>query len=125
MPKIIKGNLIADYCFELTSLEDGPMEISNGFFYECEKISSLEGIGKNYLTKVRGKLYLPDCIKSNILGLLKVKELQGIHIDDENGSPDEFLRAISIINNHLKSGRRLTKCREELIEAGLKDYAKL
>jgi hypothetical protein len=35
------------------------------------------------------------------------------------------LEWVKIINKHLASGKRISKCREELIEAGLKEYAKL
>jgi hypothetical protein len=37
----------------------------------------------------------------------------------------ELKKACDIINRHLKSGRDVTDCIDELIEAGLKQYAKL
>jgi hypothetical protein len=85
---------------------------------DCTSLTSLEGIGVRYLKQIGGKLDLPNCpIKSNVLGLLKIKDLKKVEMD--NKIVEE------IINRNLNSGRRLSKCKQELIEAGLQEFAKL
>jgi hypothetical protein len=88
----------------------------------ARRMDTLSGINKvlscEYLTIENIK-----SIKSSILGILLIKNLDqiwGIHGDLQ--VKPEWL---DIINKHLKSGRRLRKCKQELEDAGLKEFAKL
>jgi hypothetical protein len=118
--KKVTGEFYINECDKLTSLEGAPDEVIGIVtIASCNKLKSLSGIGINYLLKINGSLDLyRTSIESNILGLLKVKDLEEI-INLNNK------KAQKIINKHLHSGRRLSKCKEELIEAGLKEFAKL
>lgn len=89
------------------------------------RIDSLEGIGTKHLTSIGpdGELLISKKIKSNILGLLKIKNLKIVLID---GTPKPDLeKAVKIINKHLASGRNIRKCKAELEDTGLDDYAQL
>ena len=63
-------------------------------------------------------------LTGNVLGLLKIKKLEKLSIDVSGTYDIKSVRAIEIINNHLKS-RDILSCQEELIENGLEEYAKL
>ena len=124
LPKIIQGNLQADYLDELESLVGAPEEVKNVFMYDCPKITSLEGIGKEYFQKINGAFYITDSIRSHVLGLLKIQNLTGIQFDDIH-EVDKLTEVQSIINKHLKAGRNINKCKSELKDAGLEEYAQL
>jgi hypothetical protein len=57
-----------------------------------------------------------------MLNLLKNKSLR--HIVTLGIHSDEFTKVVSIVNKHLKS-KDVADCMDELIEAGLKDWAKM
>jgi hypothetical protein len=111
-------------CINLTSLQGAPERIYEGSFdFENTAVTSLEGIGIDYLKEVNATIWFSKTLKSNVLGLLKVKHLS--KFDTVQTIPQELTNLKEIINRHLKLGRRLSKCKQELIEAGLKEYAKL
>jgi hypothetical protein len=61
-----------------------------------------------------------------MLGILKIKSLKRVDSKFKAANiQSDLWEACKIINRHLKSGRRLSKCKEELIEAGLKEFARL
>jgi len=74
---------------------------------------------------IGGSLSLDGAVVvSNLLGVLKIKYLGGIGV--YNISANERIKtAIKIINKHLKDDRNIHFAQEELIEAGLSEYAKL
>jgi hypothetical protein len=123
-PEIVEGDYECSNCSSLTSLEGTP-EIITGHFncISCPKVTSLEGIGVNYLKEIHGHLIISGSIKSNMLGILKIKNLK--KVPSSKMMNDQLKEACDIIDNHLSSGRRISKCRQELIEAGLKEFAKL
>jgi hypothetical protein len=124
VPNSITGDFIFNNCESLTSLEEAPTSVIGDVIgFQCYKITSLEGIGKDYLELIDGDIFISHTICENILGLLKIQKLRYVDLLGYNKEP--LNTAIGIINNHLTSGRRLSKCREELIEAGLKEFAKL
>ena len=83
-------------------------------------IESFSGIEKLSITR----LYLSSNINAGLLSLLRAKKLGAINCLDRQ-SP-EFDMAIQIINKQLISkDRDILECQEELIDAGLKQYAKL
>lgn len=119
-PKIVDNKFICSTCQNLTSLEGAPMEVHGSVnAVLCNSIISLKGIGKDYLRLIGEELSLPSSIKSNMLGIILIKELKLI----------TFFRSIKkiqdIFNDQLSGDRDIIECREELIQAGYKEYAKL
>ena len=108
-------------CFgtKITTLEFAPQYVGRSFGCSDTKITSLKGIGKDYLKEVRGEIYLKEChhLKSSMLGIMLVKELQEIYFDNKEVQ--------DIFNRHLKGDKDILDCQEELITNGLKEYAKL
>ena len=121
----IDGNKVAGsmwhgdfYCHfnELTSLEGSPAVIVGDFFCYSNKLKSLKNIHK-IITRIDGILYCNNNpIKSHILGVLKIKNLQMIEIDNK--------KVQDIVNKYLPAGDIL-ECQQELIEAGFEEYAQL
>lgn len=101
---------------ELTSLDHAPKKVDGDFNCRRNKLTSLHNIHKQ-ISSIGGIFsaeYNP--IKSDILGLLKIKNLICIHLDDD--------KIDGIINKYLPEGD-LIACQQELIEAGLEEYAQL
>jgi hypothetical protein len=111
------GDFYCSNCTFLISLEGAPSKTCNFDCYNCTKLTSLVGIGKDYLKEIIGNFSFDNTgIKSNILGLLKVENLQSAITDDK--------KLEEIINRHLET-KDILECQEELIEAGYKEFAKL
>jgi len=88
-------------------------------------VYTLEGIGKDFCTETR-HLRILNRIKSNMLGILKIKGLEKLDkIQHGIFATPDFNKAYSIVNEHLSGNRNILECQEELIDAGLKDYAEL
>jgi hypothetical protein len=128
-PKIINGTFsIEDLSSnhnstKLTSLEHAPIKVAKDVIFNgCIGLTSLEGIGVDFFVEIGNNLWIPRTITSNVLGMIKIKNLKNVFAGSSSG---ELKLAIIIINQHLRSGRRISKCRQELIEAGLKEFAKL
>ncbi len=90
-------------------------------FSESPSLISLEQINQK----------IPDCkilifnhsvreIKSNVLGLLKIKSLKEIKIYDVKTTP-----WFDIIEKHFNGDKDMIKCQRELIENDLDEYAEL
>ena len=92
-----------------------------------DKLTSLQGIGK--MIKKCPEIILPANIQSHMLGLMMIKDLENIANDDDEISfdqlPEKYALAIRIINKHLGVKHDLMECQEELIQAKLKEYARL
>ena len=56
-------------------------------------------------------------ITSHVLGLMLIEDLQFVEFDNK--------QLQNIINKHLKEGRDVFECQNELMEAGLDEYAQL
>ena len=123
-PKIIGYDLDLGYC-TLDSLEYCADKIGNILTLRgCENLTSLEGIGREYCFEVGRTIYLSEAITSHLLGILKIEGLDnGLEIPYD--ATNELRAAAIIINRHLKSGRNINKCKSELKEAGLEEYAQL
>jgi len=65
---------------------------------------------------------LPHTIKSHILGVMFIKGLLEIRI---HGGNIEQVQVERIINKHLAGDRNVHLAQEELLEAGLSEFAKL
>lgn len=113
-------------CRNITTLEFAPMIARDSVYIsECPKITSLSGIGKRYFKQIKGYIYNNGLITSSMLGLLLVKDLELIMTFSHSNRLKAYTEAAIIINNHLQEDRDIMEAREELVQAGLKDYAKL
>ena len=94
----------------------------------CRELTSLEGIGKDFLLEIHGTLLLPSSLKRNVLGILKIKNLIEVLVVNERNiilPNEDFHRVAEMLNHHLHSGKNINKCKSELIEAGLEEFAQL
>lgn len=123
-PEEVTGNY--NVSGNYTSLEGMPKIIGNTVQLLSRKLSSLEDIG-SYCESIGNELVIrPGCIKSHMLGVLKIKNLKRIgFLTDTGAYPEIVWKATKIINNHLKSNRNIRKCQAELEDAGLEEYAQL
>lgn len=122
----------------LTSLEGAPRTVSGAFECKANSITSLEGVPSsiggplgfynNKLTSLHnihklikhigGKAdFEKNPITSCVLGLLLIDGLKIVCLDN--------VRLDIIMNTHLAGDRDIFACQEELIEAGLDEYAQL
>jgi hypothetical protein len=58
------------------------------------------------------------------LGLLKIKTLKECYLQGRTRNPRIF-QAINIIMKHFKADKNILACQKELIQADLKEFAKL
>jgi len=124
-PDTVRGD-VKCYNNKITSFEGVPREIDGVLDLIRNPIASFSGIYK-HINKV-GRIMIPVNCQSSTLGLLKIKDLGMVSSDasDKNHPDyDKLSKMISIINNHNKGNRDILACQEELIEAGLKEYARL
>ena len=122
-PKIIHKDF---YCekTKINSLNGSPLIVKKRFDCSNNNIPHLKGIGRSYLKECE-IIILNDSIKSNILGLCRIKHLRRNFIQDKSFkyvSSSDLYEAIKIVNKHLKTDG--SECREELIQNGFNDYAK-
>jgi Leucine-rich repeat (LRR) protein len=133
--KEINGDFFCDNN-QLTSLEYGPEKINGDCFYNINQITSLNGCPKEVvgvLDLSNNKLkdlhdihkHIKSCgridvaknpIKSHILGLLKIENLEKVFLDNKDVK--------EIINKYLPLGD-IFACQSELIESGYEEFAKL
>jgi hypothetical protein len=101
---------------QLTSLEGAPEEINGAFNCHDNKLTSLKDIHKQ-IKKIDGIFFAnTNPIKSHILGLLLIKGITKVKLDNKEVE--------DIINKYLGIGD-IFSAQEELIDAGLEEYAKL
>ena len=114
-PSSVGGNFSCNYN-ELTSLDGGPSSVGRNFSCHNNKLTSLSNIHK-YIKEVNGYInFLNNPIKSSVLGLVKIKGLTNVIFDNK--------KLEKIMNKYLPLGDILD-CQEELIEAGLEEFAEL
>lgn len=106
---------------KIKSLERAPQYI--GGLLDCygTKITSLHNIHKQ-IKHIGEEFHLNSKITSHVLGVMLIKGLKKIvfPIHSQNQTQVE-----NIINRHLAGDRNAHDCQEELLEAGLVEYAKL
>lgn len=105
----------------VTSLEYAPREMDS-LMLRRTKISSLKNIHKQ-IREIHWDIYLENKPMTNILGLMLVKGLQEVILDTHTNTKTD--KAVKILNKHLVVGRDIHACQEEMLEAGLSEYAKL
>ena len=108
------------YCSvnKLTSLAGAPSHVDGYFYCAFNELTSLKDVHK-HITEIKGEFYaIKNPIKSHVLGLLLIKGVTGVHLDNK--------QVAEILNRHLDKGRAgMLMAQEELIEAGLEDFAQL
>ena len=126
-------------CFgnQLTSLEGAPERIGGDFWCQDSRLSSLKGapkyIGGNFrchynnltsleniheqILEINGEAnFEQNPIKSHVLGLLLIKGLTSVSFDNKHLE--------KIINKYLPLGD-IMECQNELIDAGLEEFAQI
>ena len=108
------------YCHgnELTSLAGAPSHVGGRFACSVNKLTSLKDVHK-HITEINGKFYaVGNPIKSHVLGLLLIRGVTEVRLDNK--------QVEEILNRHLGKGRAgMLMAQEELIEAGLEEFAQL
>jgi len=103
---------------DLTSLDGIPTNIDGSVTLSKNSLTTLKDIHTK-IHSVNGVIRFVDCpIRSNILGLLKIKGLQGIIL-----SPHR-LELQMIINRYIFEGD-IFECQRELIDKGYEAFAQL
>ena len=125
-PTSVDGDFFCSHN-KLTSLEHCPTSVVGGNFYcDHNKLTSLEHCPSlkdvhKHIKQISGVFYADgNPIKSHVLGLLLIKGCAGIMLDNK--------KVQNIVNKYLPNDRGhsgLAACEDELIEAGLEDYAQL
>ena len=101
---------------QLTSLKGAPKHIGGSFWCDRNQLTSLEGIHEQIL-EINGHAdFEKNPIKSHVLGLLLIKGLTSVKLDND--------RLSVIINKYLPLGD-IMACQNELIDAGLEDFAQI
>jgi hypothetical protein len=121
-PKIVNGVFDCIHT-KIISLDYAPLKCTT---FRCSKnsILHLQGIGRSYLKECE-TIVLPDTIKSNILGLCRVKNLHTFYIYDKYVNYirfGELFEALQIVKKYLNTDG--SDCAEELMQNGFNDYAK-
>jgi len=124
MPKKIGGDLRGFGNSNIVSLEGfgdvgGEIIISS-----CTKLASIKEIKKATSLDISGCPLI-----TNMLYLFKIKGLTHVTVWSKYISQTDHERKMErlqeILNKHLSGGRDIMECQEELIEAGLEEYAHL
>jgi hypothetical protein len=89
---------------------------TKNLYMNCSKVPSLSGSNK-IINCEKLKFCFAHNIKGNILSLMIMSKLKKVEATTTDW--------LDIINKHLTGDRDLLDCKEELMNAGLKEYAKL
>lgn len=119
-PNHVDGNFNC-YMIDIKSLEGAPSYVGGNFNCSYTKITSLQNIHKQ-VKHIGDRFILSTTVKSHILGVMLIKGLREVVFPQ--GNKDQ-MQVASIINKHLKGDRNVHDVQQELIDAGLSDYAKL
>lgn len=116
-PKIIMGHLFINN-HRISNFQQAPTVIMGGLSLHGNKLESLKDIHK-HIHEINGHLNLANNrIRSHVLGLLLIKGLTQVQLDN--------IHVRAILNRHLGKGRAgMLQAQEELIEAGLEEFAQL
>jgi hypothetical protein len=120
-PTIIDGWFDIDHN-PITTLDGIPERINGMLFLSNTLLTTLHGINK--LKSMSGCIMLNrTAIQSHIMGVFFIKGCTGI---DTNEYDTSFAKAAEVVNRHIIKGRSgLLACTQELIKAGLADFAQI
>lgn len=107
------------YCNDnkITSLEGAPTSVGKYFVCSRNQLTSLHNIHKHIKYIGHFADFSSNPITSSVLGLLLIEGLQKV------GLQNQLVQMI--VNKHLEGDQDVFACQEELLEAGLEDFAKL
>lgn len=114
-PKKVGGSFICKDTM-INTFDGIPEYIGDDLNLKNNKFTSLKDIHKHITNIWGGANFEGNPIKSNILGLLKIKQLRAVQFDD--------IELEEIINKYLPEGD-IFACQQELIDAGFEEYARL
>jgi len=116
-PSRVDGNFDCAYN-KLTSLEGAPSHVNGNFDCAYNELASLKDVHK-HIAEIKGIFYaLDNPINSHVLGLLLIKGVTKVRLDNK--------QVEEILNRHFGKGRAgMLMAQEELIEAGLEEFAQL
>ena len=122
-------DLAANSC-GFTDMLTFPPIVNGSVYAQSNQITHLKGIGKDYLRHVYGTINLVDCpITENILGLMRIVGLTNVMLgmsDPTHPLHTTLIHVSSVINRYLrKTSPDLLECKEKLMDAGYKEYARL
>jgi hypothetical protein len=110
----------------ITSLEGFPREIQKGMVdlgHDRFERLSFSHVNK-FIDRLNGICNILRSYRGPILGFLLVKDLKSLSF--AGGTGDNVDRDIQdTFNKHLRGGKDVLDCKEELMQRGYKDYAKL
>jgi hypothetical protein len=133
----VSDNFSVSNCSQLKSLRGSPHTVGGDFQFNSTPVSSLEGIPEiiggilvmdntpklrslsgidKHIKEIRGQLWCSSTV-THILGLILINGLKAVDIDSR-GPIDR------IMNKYLGTGD-IISAQDELIDAGLKDQARL
>lgn len=135
-------NINADHCVAIASLKGLPKRMKMFLLYtkeavafDCDVMQCFDLTIESKNTSLKGLdaafkgasqiSFGRTPIKSNVLGLLRIDGLKSVHTYSTDA---DLVKAFEIINKHLPSTgsmKAILECQDELIEAGLDDFAKL
>ena len=115
-PQEVGGNF---WCYhnQLTSLEGGPQKVGKDFDCSNNELTNLKDIHKHIKFIGHSASFLENPIESHVVGLLLIKGLTRIYLDNE--------QVRHILNKHLSNGRDVFACIDELEGAGFPEFAKI
>lgn len=127
LPRDVGADLIIRNC-PIKTLEGMTHYIGGTFSLLGSGINSFSGIHKHL--KYCRMINLPATVQSSVLGLMFIDGLTKVgSINDHPKATFEILEAAlgvtHILEKHLRRGRDVHMCQEELINAGYAQYAKL
>ena len=120
-PKFISAEMIVS-ANHLTDLIGAPLICNRDFDCQFNKITHLKGIGKDYLKECGEIIISDEYITGNILGLLLIKNFK--HFTGVSDQEQGWLR----ISRQYWNGTRdndVLECKEELMNKGYREYARL
>ena len=103
---------------QLASLQGAPCRVVGDFYCTSNRLTSLKDVHR-HISELHGDFHgYSNPLKSNVLGLLLIKGLKRVLLDN--------MQVQNILNKHLGKGRvGMLQAQEELIEAGLEEFAQL
>lgn len=119
-PEWVGGWFSCYLCSKLKSLKGGPKKVLGNFY--CHNNSSLESLDylpKEFGTISGGQLHLLNVPKvKDYLKIFDIKNIESVVLDEERS------KLSKILNKYLPK-RDMLNCQDELIEAGLEEYAEI
>ena len=102
----------------LTSLDGAPSHAGGSFYCAFNELTSLKDVHK-HIAEIKGEFCaVANPINSHVLGLLLIKGVTKVQLDNK--------QVEEILNRHFGKGRvGMLMAQEELIEAGLEEFAQL